>query len=78
MENGPQESIELYDPTKDPGETRNLADKHPDPVGKAAALMKLNHSPSPDWPLTGPPPRRLAEPARETNALGFIQTRNCL
>ncbi|MEY3897214.1 MAG: Arylsulfatase precursor [Verrucomicrobiota bacterium] len=61
VKNGPQASIELYDLTKDPGETTNLAKNHPDMIEKAAALMKQNHSPSPDWPLSGPSPQRLAD-----------------
>jgi arylsulfatase A-like enzyme len=61
VKNGPQALIELYDLTKDPGEAANLADKHPELIEKAAALMKQHHSPSPDWPLTGPSPQRLAD-----------------
>jgi len=61
VKNGPQASIELYDLTKDPGEADNLADHHADLMEKAASLMKQNHSPSPDWPLTGPSPQRLAD-----------------
>jgi arylsulfatase A-like enzyme len=61
VKNGPQASIEIYDLANDPGETTNLADQHPELLDKAAALMKLNHSPSADWPLTGPSPQRLAD-----------------
>ena len=61
VKNGPQASIELYDLGKDPGEATNLAGNHPDLVEKAATLMKQNHSDSPDWPLTGPSPQRLAD-----------------
>ena len=61
VKNGPQASIELYDLAKDPGETNNIADKHPELLEKAAALMKQNHSPSSDWPLTGPSAQRLAD-----------------
>lgn len=61
VKNGPQAAIELYDLAKDPGEANNIAGNHPDLMEKAAALMKENHSPSPDWPLTGPSPQRLAD-----------------
>jgi arylsulfatase A-like enzyme len=61
VKNGLQAAIELYDLTKDPGEANNVAGNHPDLMEKAAALMKQNHSPSPDWPLTGPSPQRLAD-----------------
>jgi arylsulfatase A len=61
VKNGPQASIELYGLAKDPGETNNIADKHPDLLEKAAALMKQHHSPSADWPLTGPSVQRLAD-----------------
>jgi arylsulfatase A-like enzyme len=61
VKNGPKAPIELYDLSKDSGEATNIAEIHPELVEKAEALMKQNHSPSPDWPLTGPPPQRLAD-----------------
>jgi arylsulfatase A-like enzyme len=61
VKNGPKASIELYDLSKDPGEATDIAANHPDLIEKAAALMKQNHSPSPDWPLTGPSPQRVAD-----------------
>ncbi len=66
VKNGPQASIELYDLAKDSGEATNLAENHPDLVEKATALLKQNHSPSADWPLTGPSPQRVAD--RQVNA----------
>jgi len=61
VKNGPQASIELYDLAKDSGEAINIADNRPELIEKATALMKQHHSPSPDWPLTGPSPQRLSD-----------------
>jgi arylsulfatase A-like enzyme len=61
VKNGPQAKVELYDLAKDPGERTNLAADHPAQVEKALALMKAHHSPSPDWPLDGKSPQRLAD-----------------
>ena len=67
VKNGPQAPIELYNLAKDPGEASDLAKSHPDLVEKATALFHQNHSPSPDWPLTGLSPQRVAD--RQDNAM---------
>ena len=38
-----------------------LAAGQPDVVAQAVALMKSSRTDSPDWPLTGPSPQRLAD-----------------
>ena len=54
VKNGPNAALELYDLTTDAGETTNLASTKPDLTAKAAALLKSEHTPDPNWPLTGP------------------------
>lgn len=54
VKNGVKAKVELYDLTKDPGETTNLAKQQPDVVAQAVALMKSAHNDNPDWPLNGP------------------------
>ena len=49
----PGAEIEIYDLSKDPGETRDLAGDRPDLVGRAAAIFAEAHEPDPNWPLTG-------------------------
>lgn len=66
VKNGPKAEIELYDLAKDPGEKTNLAADKPELVQQAAALMKALHSPSPDWPLDGVAPQRLADRNKPT------------
>src|SRR5690606_10369515 len=61
VKNGPKAGIELYHLAKDPGEKTDLAEQRPEQVRRAVALMHANHSPSPDWPLTGKPPHRLED-----------------
>lgn len=61
VKNGPDAKPELYDLAKDPGESKDLAAGRPDLVAKALALMKAEHAASPDWPLTGKPPHRIAD-----------------
>ena len=47
----PDATPELYNLADDPGETTNVAARHPDPAEKAAAYMKAAHRPSwePKW-----------------------------
>lgn len=45
------EPVELYDLKQDIGEEKNVADKHPEVVKRAQALMREAHADSPDWPL---------------------------
>ena len=51
VRNGPRSLIELYDLDTDPGERHDLAATHPKEVLRAAALMRLEHTPDPNWPL---------------------------
>lgn len=41
--------VELYDLAADPGETTDLAARHPDVVARMLAIMEEAHVPSPDW-----------------------------
>ena len=43
--------IELYDLSKDIGETKDLASAHPELVEKIKGIMKKEHSPHPYWNL---------------------------
>lgn len=43
--------LELYNLANDIGETKNLADRHPDIVAKLDALMSRSRTDSPDFPL---------------------------
>lgn len=61
VKNGQKAKIELYDLTKDPGEKNDLAADQPEHVQRAEVLMKASHLPSPDWPLDGASPQRLAD-----------------
>ena len=42
---------ELYDLSKDEGETTDVAAKHPDVLARLEARMKQQHTPNPDFPL---------------------------
>jgi arylsulfatase A len=41
--------LELYDLEADPGETRDLASRHPDVAARLARLLDEAHVPSPIW-----------------------------
>lgn len=47
-----QKPFELYDLSKDIGETTNLADKYPDIVAKIKGLMVSTRTDNPEFPLT--------------------------
>jgi arylsulfatase A-like enzyme len=47
VKNGPEKTIELYDVSTDIGEQYNVADQHPDIVGKVEQIMKREHQPAP-------------------------------
>ena len=47
------EPLELYDLSKDIGEAKNVADKHPDIVKKIDAYLKTARTESEFWPLRG-------------------------
>jgi arylsulfatase A-like enzyme len=42
--------VELYDLSKDLGETTNLATEHPELASKAVEMMNQARTPDPDWP----------------------------
>lgn len=58
VKNGPNAAVELYDLAADAGEKNNLAASKPDVVAKAVELLKSNHTPDENWPLTGPAEKR--------------------
>ncbi|MDA8743817.1 arylsulfatase [Rubripirellula amarantea] len=45
--------IELFNLSEDIGETKDLANDHPDLVKKAAAMMAEAHVPNPNWKVAG-------------------------
>jgi arylsulfatase A-like enzyme len=49
--------MEVYDLSKDPGETKNLAGSEPDVATKIAAIMKREHVPSPHYGKSGKRPK---------------------
>lgn len=51
-----QGPIELYDLSTDPGETRDVASRHPAVVERMRALMARAYVPSPDYPIAGAVP----------------------
>lgn len=53
VRNGVNQPIELYDLNKDPGESDNVADAHPEVVAKAKQIFSEAHRPDPNWPLEG-------------------------
>jgi arylsulfatase A-like enzyme len=55
VRNGPSRPVELFDLKADPGETTDLAAKHPDLVAKAVKLMADARTDHPDWPLRDRP-----------------------
>ncbi|MEM6978444.1 MAG: arylsulfatase [Planctomycetota bacterium] len=70
--------IEIYDLASDPGETTDLAEKHPDWLQQAKSIFAEAHREDPNWPLSGRPPhmRELSKNAwnikRERDATGWI------
>jgi arylsulfatase A-like enzyme len=51
VKNGPSSAVELYDLSKDAGETVNLAADRPELVAKAESLMKQARVDDPNWPM---------------------------
>lgn len=43
--------LELYDLSKDAGETRNVASSHPDVVAEMETILRQSRSPSENWPV---------------------------
>ena len=57
VRNGPGAPLEIYDLAKDPGETRDVADLHPDIVNRIDELMTAAYTESPDYPIKPPAPQ---------------------
>lgn len=51
VKNGPSARVELYDLSKDVGETTDLAASKPELVARAESLMKAAHMDDPNWPM---------------------------
>ncbi|MCC6697571.1 MAG: arylsulfatase [Candidatus Hydrogenedentes bacterium] len=51
VRNGPGAPLEIYNLAEDPGETRDVADQHPDVVSRVEALMTAAYTESPDYPI---------------------------
>ena len=45
------EPLELYNLAEDPGETRNIADQHPQIIARIETHMKTTRTDSPNWPI---------------------------
>jgi arylsulfatase A-like enzyme len=54
IRNGPGARLELYDVVQDPGETTDLAERHPAVVARIEALIEQAYTPSPDYPIKAP------------------------
>jgi arylsulfatase A-like enzyme len=68
VRNAPGGPIELYDLAKDGAESADLAERHPDIMARADALMKREHADDPDWPVTAAKPKK-AGAAKKKGAL---------
>lgn len=53
VRNGPNAAIEIYDLSKDVGETTNLAKDKPEIVAKAEKIMQEARVDDPNWPVKG-------------------------
>lgn len=53
----PGKPLELYDLKTDPGETRNIADQHPDVIASIEAYLRRARTDSPDFPVQAPTPK---------------------
>jgi arylsulfatase A-like enzyme len=47
------DNLELYDLTADLGETKNIAESHPDIVARLRAVLEKEHTPDPAWEVKG-------------------------
>ncbi|WP_149496499.1 arylsulfatase [Roseiconus lacunae] len=59
VRNGFDKPIEVYNLDRDPGESRNIAAKHPGIVSKAESIFAKAHRPDPNWPLNGRSEQRI-------------------
>lgn len=50
----PDSPIELFNLNNDSGESKNVADTHPEKVAELTAFMAQSHYKHPDWPLNPP------------------------
>ena len=55
------EPLELYDLITDLGETKNVAEKHPDIVAKLEDYLKTARTDSSRWPIKPPPKKKTEE-----------------
>jgi len=53
VRHGPRKPLELYDLAADPGETREIAARHPEVVARVEDYLKTARSESVNWPNTG-------------------------
>ena len=53
VRDNPDAPIALYNLKTDIGETKNIADQHPDVVKRIAPLFREAHTPSENFPLFG-------------------------
>ncbi len=51
LRRGTESPIQLFDLSRDPGETTDLSADHPAVVARMAEVMKQSHVPDPFWPL---------------------------
>jgi len=64
VRNGPRKPIEIYDLSKDPGESNDLAKSRPDLIARAEAILTEARTPDPNWPVEGKS-KRHAENSRK-------------
>jgi arylsulfatase A len=63
VQNGTDRPIELYDLSKDLGESNDIAKRHPDVVFRAEQIFQEAHREDANWPMTGKTPQRISSEA---------------